>query len=528
VLAALVLTLGLLMSLGGASAAGAISKTSVSVGYVTDFGTGSNDKSGPGAGSSIFVNALTGAAPEGKYTTADKAKTVTVTDMPVSKVDELGVAALAAFDTVIVFQVCDLGEHLKTIEALNTFLTGGGKVLISDGDRCFSTKAADYSKFLFPFATSSPGPQGASGSYTEIVASTLTEGLAVGVQAGDSVGDANIFTTSSGDWCASIRATNVLGANGFVEATARTGAGGLVIYEGEDFWFTFGPSVHLRQVFDDELKQNWAPDGLPCTIAASGITLSPEKQTKPSGGTATVTAKVTNSKGEAVLGVKVSFEVIEGPNKGQKGSSTTTSSGETSFTYPDTGGSGTDKLKASFTEGTTHESNTVEVIWEAKKEATCGNTNIGKTADQLVANRKRVNNSCTLPINASLTALYTYLTPTSHSGQQVLKGIVYADNKGKPGARRGVTEQLTFKSTDAAGWYKLSFTPPVKLSAGTYWIGIITGASSGVAAERWDSLANAEAYNTNSYTSGPSDPFGSFKKTNELMSLYVTYTEGSA
>jgi hypothetical protein len=68
----------------------------------------------------------------------------------------------------------------------------------------------------------------------------------------------------------------------------------------------------------------------------------------------------------------------------------------------------------------------------------------------------------------------------------------------------------------------------VKLKAGNYWIGIISGVTKYVAAERYEPVANAEDYNANTYTSGPSNPFGSFKKTNEQMSLYATYTPTGA
>jgi hypothetical protein len=157
------------------------------------------------------------------------------------------------------------------------------------------------------------------------------------------------------------------------------------------------------------------------------------------------------------------------------------------------------------------------------KRGTCGKTTVGSISDALLSNIKRVN-KCVLPVNADVDRLTVYLAPTSTKGQQLIKGIIYADSKGKPGARLGVTEQLTFKSTDAAGWYELPFSPPIKLEAGTYWIGTITGATSKVAGERYDSVANAEDYNSNGYTVGPSNPFGSFKTTNEEVSLYATFT----
>jgi hypothetical protein len=359
------------------SVAGTGDPTSKAVGYITDFGTGSNDTTFPG--SSIFVNALTGAPPLGSYTTADKAKTVTITDVPVSTIDSTGEKALEAFDTLIVYEMCDIASHPVTMSAINTFLAAGGKVMIFDADRCAESVAgkADYSGFLFPFTTSSPGPLGAPGEYKKVVASTLTSGLTEGPQEGDAVGDANVFTAFEGPWCASIDAENALKeppGGGFVEATAQTPAGGLAIYEGEDFWFTLGPTAHLRLVFDDMLEQDWGPAGLPCTIPASGISLSPPTQTHTTGSSATVTAKVVDDEGNGVEGISVNFEVTSGPNAGTSATASTDSSGEASFSY--TGGSspGTDTVVASFIDSlkAKHTSNSVQVSWEDAKITATG------------------------------------------------------------------------------------------------------------------------------------------------------------
>jgi hypothetical protein len=164
-----------------------------------------------------------------------------------------------------------------------------------------------------------------------------------------------------------------------------------------------------------------------------------------------------------------------------------------------------------------------EVLTVTPKPSTCGKTTVGKSSAQLLANFKRVN-QCTLPVNATLSEIGIYLTPTSHSGSQLIKGIVYADSKGSPTGLLGTTIQLTFTSKSKAGWYHLAFATPLKLAAGNYWIGMITGASQNVGAERYDSVANAQDSNTNSYTAGASKTFGSFNKGNEQMSLYATFT----
>ena len=108
----------------------------------------------------------------------------------------------------------------------------------------------------------------------------------------------------------------------------------------------------------------------------------------------------------------------------------------------------------------------------------------------------------------------------------MLKGIVYADSGGAPGALLGVSEQLTFKSTNAAGWYDLPLPAAVKLAAGNYWIGVITGASGGVAGFRYSSVSGSRDYNANTYASGPTNPFGAFSADAEQTSLYATYTLG--
>lgn len=357
--------------------------TSGNVAYITNFGAGSGDPLAPPAvpGSSIFVNALTGVpVPDGgTYTTADSALTVTVTNLSLASLDAGGVGALAGFDTVILYEVCEIGGHPASMAAVNAYLIGGnGKVLIFDSDRCSGfggfPPAADYSGLVFPFTASTPGPEGAAGSYTNVQASTLTTGLAIGPIPGDAVGDANNFVTFNPNWCGSITAENVLGNVGFVEAYARTPNGGLVIYEGEDYWFTFGPAPHLRQVFDLMLEQSFNPDGLPCALPASGISLAPPTQTVLTGTPATVVARVVDANDVGQSGVTVTFTVVSGPNAAATGSAVTDGSGNASFTIT-SGTGGTDVIHASFDDilGNTHFSNDVSVIFNTPPVALCRN-----------------------------------------------------------------------------------------------------------------------------------------------------------
>jgi Hypothetical glycosyl hydrolase family 15 len=158
---------------------------------------------------------------------------------------------------------------------------------------------------------------------------------------------------------------------------------------------------------------------------------------------------------------------------------------------------------------------------------TFGKTSVGVSVGQFTADRKRVN-KYTLPTAGTVSELSVYLATTANSGQQVLKGIIYADAGGAPGKLLGTSTQLTFTSTSAAGWYHLTFPAPLQLAAGEYWIGEITGGSSGVAGYRYDGVAGARDWNSNTYTSGPTDPFGSFTNDNEQISLYATYTPAAS
>ncbi len=154
---------------------------------------------------------------------------------------------------------------------------------------------------------------------------------------------------------------------------------------------------------------------------------------------------------------------------------------------------------------------------------TFGKTSVGASSDSFAANRKRVS-LYTLPSSGSVSKLSIYLEPGGASGHQLLEGIVYATSNGKPGALLGTSSQVTFYSTSSPGWYDLTFPTPLKVAAGNYWIGVITGATSYVAGFRYTRVSNSRDYNTNTYTSRPSNPFGAVSTDFEQTSLYATYT----
>ncbi len=156
-------------------------------------------------------------------------------------------------------------------------------------------------------------------------------------------------------------------------------------------------------------------------------------------------------------------------------------------------------------------------------EVTCGKTSVGATAEGLAAERKRVNR-CELTTAQAIQRLEVYLQPSGTSGQELFEGVVYAESSGAPGALLGTTSPLTFKSTNAAGWYELPFATALNLASGKYWIGFITGPTSDVADFRYESVEKSRDYNSNAYASGPSNPFGTVTSDSRLASVYAGST----
>ncbi len=159
----------------------------------------------------------------------------------------------------------------------------------------------------------------------------------------------------------------------------------------------------------------------------------------------------------------------------------------------------------------------------ASTSASFGTTTVGASVARLAAGRKRVDRY-TLPVAGAVSALSIYLAPTGTAGEQAIEGVLYADSGAAPGALLGTSSELRFTSTSTAGWYHLTFTQPVQLAAGEYWIGEIGGGTGGVAAYRYDTVPGARGWNSNSYISGPSDPFGVMSSDSEQTSLYASYT----
>lgn len=285
---------------------------------------------------------------------------------------------LTGFDTVVLVQLCSIGTYLADADfksRIESFVSGGGKLIIWDSECAFSS-APDYSNFVFPFESNNPGANGSecdSATSLDCFLRDVEENklgttdptspfyVDTGLVATetDAVGDANVFTTQNPAWCVDMVARNVgeeqgTGAFGPVQSYARLGSG-LIIYNGLDMdeIASSGPfdnsdgSSAFAKIYMQNLTQPFAPDGLPCGVVATGITLSPASATNTLGQNHTVTATVKDAVGDPIVGRTVNFEIFAGPNAGGTGTGVTDANGQATFTYTSTV-TGTDEIRATF------------------------------------------------------------------------------------------------------------------------------------------------------------------------------------
>jgi hypothetical protein len=151
-----------------------------------------------------------------------------------------------------------------------------------------------------------------------------------------------------------------------------------------------------------------------------------------------------------------------------------------------------------------------------------GKPQIGGSLAGFPSDLKAVNRY-SLPTAAAGSGLQVYLAPNGVPGDQRLRGVVYADAGGAPGALVGVTEELDFPSSASAGWYDLAFASPLHIPSGDYWLGVISGPQPSVAAFAYDPVTGSRATSANPYAAGPTDPFGPIVTDNAQMSLYLVY-----
>jgi hypothetical protein len=92
------------------------------------------------------------------------------------------------------------------------------------------------------------------------------------------------------------------------------------------------------------------------------------------------------------------------------------------------------------------------------------------------------------------------------TGSQVVRGLIYRG--ASPGALLAETQQVTITAGDPGRWFDLSFSSPITLNPGYYWLGLHSGPNHGVARYAWDpGDSGSRRYNIDGFVNGASDPF---------------------
>lgn len=130
----------------------------------------------------------------------------------------------------------------------------------------------------------------------------------------------------------------------------------------------------------------------------------------------------------------------------------------------------------------------------------------------------------TLPVNGSVSKLTASLLEQTVESTNV-KGLIYVDNSGEPGALKGVSNPALVDFGATEQWVDLTFSSSIELTAGDYWLGISSDSN-----YTKFFYTNEEPpdirLDSDNYTS-PSDPWdtaGDSGFTNRHMSIYATYT----
>jgi hypothetical protein len=161
----------------------------------------------------------------------------------------------------------------------------------------------------------------------------------------------------------------------------------------------------------------------------------------------------------------------------------------------------------------------------AADTGTFGQTQVGTLVDWGGPSWLDVSGPYTVSSAVSVTKLTAYVAggPTvSH-----LRGVIYTDSAGKPGAFAAVTPALTINANQTAGWVDLTFTSPGMLPAGSYWLGYWYADYQ--SRHSYLNITGSERYAPATY-SATGNPPGSFPAAGtsaSSYSLYATYTTSS-
>jgi hypothetical protein len=139
-----------------------------------------------------------------------------------------------------------------------------------------------------------------------------------------------------------------------------------------------------------------------------------------------------------------------------------------------------------------------------------GSTTAGSAWTALAPDVKRASRfAFSTPAALDVSHLQAYLDGrAATTGSQAVRGVLYADSGGAPGALVARTADMTIAAGRAPGWVPLRFTAPVRLAPGAYWLGLQAGGSRAVARFAATAAAGGSRRNADVFADGATSPFG--------------------
>lgn len=153
--------------------------------------------------------------------------------------------------------------------------------------------------------------------------------------------------------------------------------------------------------------------------------------------------------------------------------------------------------------------------------ATFGDTSAGADTINVSANQAIVG-KFTLSESADVTSVSIYCK--AQAGTANIKGLIYADSAGSPGAQKAVGSVVNINTTAAFQTSNVT----VSLTAGDYWLGVVADAAITV---NEDAVGGAQTSLKTSFTyASPADPYGSETSNDDgfQVNAYATYTPPAA
>lgn len=130
----------------------------------------------------------------------------------------------------------------------------------------------------------------------------------------------------------------------------------------------------------------------------------------------------------------------------------------------------------------------------------------------------------TLTENGAISKITAYAA--KQLGDRVAKAVIYSENPANtPDVLLATSQEVALTSTSYA-WIDFTFSTPVELTAGNYFIGIITDAvtSNTVTVKCGNTGSLINSFNTDTYSDGAANPFGTPSSSANEKVWYATYT----